>query len=108
SPHDQADPRPRPHNKWLWATLDGKEAALVFTAEQVSRQNGAHIQQRVALTDGSETLQTQVQSHFPDFTLVLDFIHADEYLWKAANTLLGETAVERTAWVEARTLQMLC
>ena len=27
--------------------------------------------------------------------------------WKAANALLGETAPERTAWVEARTLQML-
>ena len=108
SPHDQADPRPKPHHKWLWATLDGKEAALAFTAEQVSRQNGAHIQHRVALTDGSEALQTRVQTHFPDFTLVLDCIHADEYLWKAANTLLGETALERTAWVEARTLQMLC
>lgn len=107
SPHDQADPRPKPHHKWLWATLDGKEAALAFTAEEVSRQNGAHIRHRVALTDGSEALQTRMQTQFPAFTLVLDFIHADEYLWKAANALLGETHAKRTAWVEARTLQML-
>ena len=38
----------------------------------------------------------------------MDFIHADERLWKAADSLLGETFLERTPWVEARTLQMLC
>jgi hypothetical protein len=108
TPEEQKTPRPRPYHKWLWATLDGKEAALAFTAKQVARQNRAHIAHRVALTDGSEALQTRVQTQFPDFTLVLDFIHADEYLWKAANALLGETALERTDWVEARTLQMLC
>jgi hypothetical protein len=100
-------PRSGPHGKWLWATLEGKSAALRVTAEQVRRREGAHIAGRVALTDGAEALQTRVLSQFPDFTLVLDFIHADEYLWKAANALLGETAPERTAWVEARTLQML-
>lgn len=99
---------PTPHNKWLWATLEGKEAALAFTAKQVASQNGDHITHRVALTDGAEALQARIQRQFPDFTLVLDFIHADEYLWKAANALLGETSLERTAWVEARTLQMLC
>lgn len=100
-------PRSGPHAKWLWATLEGKSAALRVTAEQVRRREGSHIAGRIALTDGAEALQTRVLSQFPDFTLVLDFIHADEYLWKAANALLGETAPERTAWVEARTLQML-
>lgn len=100
-------PRSGPHAKWLWATLEGKSAALQVTAEQVRRREGSHIAGRVALTDGAEALQSRVLSQFPDFTLVLDFIHADEYLWKAANALLGETAPERTGWVEARTLQML-
>jgi hypothetical protein len=99
--------RSGPHEKWLWATLEGKSAALEVTAEQVRRREGSHIAGRVALTDGAEALQSRVLTQFPDFTLVLDFIHADEYLWKAANALLGETAPERTAWVEGRTLQML-
>ena len=51
---------------------------------------------RIALTDGSEALQERVREAFPGYTLVLDFIHADEYLWKVANALLGETAPERT------------
>lgn len=108
-PETQTTPLPRcgPHEKWLWATLEGKQAALEVTAEQVVRREGVHISGRVALTDGAEALQSRVLTQFPDFTLILDFIHADEYLWKAANALLGETAPERTAWVEARTLQML-
>jgi hypothetical protein len=108
-PDKRLPPLPRcgPHAKWLWATLEGKSAAMEVTAPQVRRREGPHIVGRVALTDGAEALQTRVLTQFPDFTLVLDFIHADEYLWKAANALLGETAPQRTAWVEARTLQML-
>jgi len=30
---------------------------------------------------------------------VLDIIHATDYLWDAANALLGETHPDRTAWV---------
>ena len=99
--------RSRPHNKRLWATLEGKDAALQFAHKQVQQQEGAHIEHRVALTDGAEALQQRVEKAFPAFTLVLDIIHAIEYLWKAANALLGENAPERTAWVKARALQML-
>ena len=52
-------------------------------------------------------LQDRVQAHFPTFTLVLDFIHANEKLWGAANALFGETAPQRTPWVETQTLAML-
>jgi hypothetical protein len=108
-PESQADPGERCglHDKWLFATLDGKSAALSRTGVQVRRREGVHIVDRVALTDGAEALQTRVASQFPDFTRILDFIHVNEYLWKAANALMGETAQQRTAWVEERTLQLL-
>ena len=99
--------RPSPQNKRVFATLEGKTAALRFTAQQVWRQQGGHIRHQVALTDGSEALQERVHAQFPDFTLVLDCIHAIEYLWKAANALLGETALERTDWVKSRVQHML-
>lgn len=97
----------RPVNKCLWATLEGKAAALAFTARQTQRQEGPHIVSRIALTDGSEALQDQVREAFPGYTLVLDFIHADEYLWKVANALLGETAPERAEWVKTRAGHLL-
>jgi hypothetical protein len=99
--------REKPYNKRLWATLEGKEAALKFSAKQVRLQEGEHIKERVALTDGAEALQQKVEQQFADFALVLDFVHANEYLWKAANSLLGENAPEREEWVRARTVVML-
>jgi hypothetical protein len=101
-------PRPsRPQNKRWWATLEGKEAAMGFTREQALARESPTIRHRVALTDGSAPLQKQVQVHFPEFTLVLDLVHAAEYLWEGANALLGETDPGRTAWVKERILRML-
>ena len=70
-------------------------------APRVAQRDGPHIQHHVALTDGAEALQQQVVTHFPQYTLVLDIIHATEYLWDTANALLGETHPQRPAWVRA-------
>lgn len=99
--------RSKPQNKHVWATLDGKEAALQRLEQQVATRNGDHIQARIALTDGCEALQQRVQRYFPEFTLILDFIHANEYLWKAANSLFGEQGPQRDPWVRKQTLHIL-
>lgn len=98
---------PHPQHKQLWATLDGKDSALQHLAEQVAKREGPHIQQRMALTDGCEALQQRMQHFLPTFLLVLDFIHALEYLWQAANALFGEKDPQRTPWVETHALQIL-
>jgi hypothetical protein len=46
-------------------------------------------------------------ARLPGFQLVLDIIHAVEYLWKAGTALYGETDPYRAEWVEAQTLQLL-
>ena len=81
TPPSETINRARPQNKHLRATLEGKDAALERLAAQVVGRDGAHIQQRVALCDGCEALQERLQARFANFTLILDFIHADEYLW---------------------------
>lgn len=96
-----------PQNKHIWATLAGKDTALARLAQQVQRRQGDHIQYKVALCDGCEALQSRLASQFPDFSQVLDFIHADEYLWDVANSLLGETDRQRTEWMITHTQQML-
>jgi len=98
---------PKPRNKHLWATLDGKDAALRRLAKQVQVRHGSHIQHAVALCDGCQALQTRLARYFSDFILILDFIHANEYLWKVANALFGETNEQRFAWMKAHTLQLL-
>ena len=99
--------RPRPKNKHTWATLEGKDTALSRLAKYLQLLEGAHIQGRVALCDGSEPLQLRILDYLLGFTLVLDFIHASEYLWKVANVLLGETSPLRIAWMAEKTLLML-
>jgi hypothetical protein len=103
----EAVPRATPQNKHIWATLDGKDTALARLAQQVQGREGDHIQQRVALCDGCEALQTRITAHFPAFTQVLDFIHANEYLWDVANALLGENDAQRTDWMVSHTRQLL-
>jgi len=106
-PPSSSRSRRGPQNKETWATLDGKDAALSRLASQVVTREGAHIEYRVALTDGCEALQKRVETHLPQFTLILDFVHASEYLWKAANALYGEQSDKRDPWVEEQTLHIL-
>jgi hypothetical protein len=93
--------RPRPEGKEWRATLAGKAVAMRRLAQRVAQRDGPHIQPRVARTDGAEALQQQLVSHFPEHTLVLDSIHATEYLWDTANALLGATHPQRVTWVRA-------
>lgn len=99
--------RKRPSNKWLWATFDGKAAAVAFAKKQVTKREGKHITARVALTDGAAPLQNQILKQLPDYTLILDVIHAIEYVWKAANGLYGEKSPKRETWVRERVMLML-
>jgi hypothetical protein len=99
--------RPHPQNKHVWATLEGKDVALSRLAKQVAPRQGSHIQHKVALCDGCEALQSRLAIQFSDFTQILDFIHADEYLWDVANSLLGETNPQRMEWMADYTLRIL-
>jgi hypothetical protein len=99
--------RPAPCHKQVFASLDGKDAAFKRLAHWVRRRAGAHVRSRVALTDGAEPLQKHMRAKLPGFTLVLDIIHVDEQLWKAGTALYGETAAQRTTWVETQMQDIL-
>jgi hypothetical protein len=100
-------PRPAPVGKELRATLAGKHTAFERLIRRVVQREGPHIRHRVALTDGAKPLQHQVRDKLSKFTLVLDIIHAVEYLWNAANALLGETSPDRISWVKEQLLHIL-
>ncbi|MBN1304199.1 MAG: hypothetical protein JXA13_07175 [Anaerolineales bacterium] len=87
--------------------LDGKDTALNRLDEQFRLRKGSHIQYKIALYDGCEALQTRIAKHFPDFILILDFIHANEYLWKVTNTLFCKTNDLRFERMKKHTLLLL-
>jgi hypothetical protein len=97
---EPAKERPQPTGKQVFGTLLGKQAACKHLAQQVAKRDIEQLSERVALTDGSPSLQARMSEHLPDFTLILDIIHATEYLWEAANALLGETNPFREVWIE--------
>jgi hypothetical protein len=99
--------RPAPCHKQVFASLDGKDAAGQRLAAWVKRREDPQIQTRVALCDGSAPLQQQLRRRLKHFTLVLDLIHVDQYLWKAGTALYGETDLRRAPWVEAQLLDIL-
>jgi len=99
--------RPTPCYKQVFATLQGKEKAIRTLAKRAARRLGKHILECIALTDGSEPLQKQILARLPGFVLILDIIHAVEYVWKAGTALFGETDPQRAVWVEAQTLDLL-
>jgi hypothetical protein len=99
--------RPIPCHKQVLASLRGKDRTLKRLAAQMAQRDGAHIAERVALTDGAEPLQKHMLAKLPGFTLVLDIIHVDEHLWQAGTALYGETDPQRAEWVEAQMLDIL-
>ncbi len=96
----------RPQQKQLWATLAGKDAALDHLQDQVRLRQRAHPQAQIALCDGDAALQGRIETRFPDFELVLDFVHVSGYLWKAAEVLF-EAQEKRQDWVEQQALELL-
>jgi hypothetical protein len=94
--------RPVPVQKETRATLAGKATALLTLQQRAVQRDGDPILARVAVTDGAESLQQHMLTAFPAHTLILDIIHASEYLWATATALLGETSPARTPWVATK------
>jgi hypothetical protein len=92
--------RPKPTGKQLFGTLAGQKVAFEQLAAQVELRDCDQIVHRVALIDGNRGLKKRVQQDLSQFTPIIDIIHVTEYLWKAANVLLGETHPLRGLWVQ--------
>jgi hypothetical protein len=106
-PTTQAAARPQPQGPVLRASLAGKTAAVTDLAARVRRRDQTGITQWVMLTDGAEALQTEMQHAFPQATLVLDIIHATEYLWSAATAICAERSPARLPWMRTQLTALL-
>lgn len=101
-------------NKHLRATLEGKEIAFGHLLEQVRQRDPTGDKPLVALLDGDaaleERLHEQLRVHHLEDRLdavILDIIHASEYVWEVGTTLYGERNPRREAWVEGKLRALL-
>jgi hypothetical protein len=104
--------RPQPENRRLWASLlKSKDEVIAEVAEEMKRRDPQSRKIAVCLTDGEEALktrtETQLKKAFPGVFLILDIIHALEYLWKASYAFHPAGSEAARLWVRERLLEIL-
>ncbi len=104
--------RPRIRNKRIWASVERDLAAVTQEAfEEAQRRDPKHRRQWVVLVDGDEDqlahIRACIRRYGVDVTLVIDFIHVLEYLWKGAYGFHEAGSEEAEQWVMERALRIL-
>jgi len=107
---EEGRPEPRtPRNKHVFATLDGKKAAFDHLLDHVEKRDPEGQKSLIALLDGDPYLEDRLLEalHARGWqdrldALILDILHASEYLWEVGTALYGEKGDQRVRWVEAK------
>ncbi len=104
--------KPKARNKRVWASVE-REAERVTTEmfEEAKRRDPEQHREWVVLVDGEarqiDRILDQASNHNVAVTVVLDFIHVLEYLWKAAYCFFAEGSQEAERWVTERARNIL-
>lgn len=103
---------PRAAGKWLHASVTD-DAATVITAmfDQAHRADPAGERTWVVLVDGNThqigLITKQAAARRRPVTIIIDFVHVLEYVWKAAWSLHTEGDPAAEAWVAAQARDIL-
>lgn len=105
-------PPPKPEQKRVWASVEkDMESVMEEAFQEGLRRDPNRSKKWVALVDGNKTqlkaLKRLARKYRIRLTIVVDFVHALEYLWRAGNALLGEGERQTEAWVVERALRLL-
>ena len=112
-PKDRGKPRePQARGKWLTASVTDDIPAVIAAAfDEAERRDPGHKRERAVLIDGNnaqiEAVTAEAARRGVTVTIIIDFIHVLEYLWKAAWSFFdkGEPAAEE--WVAAQARKIL-
>ena len=100
---------PQARGKWLTASVTDDIPAVIAAAfDEAERRDPQHKRERAVLIDGNNTqieaVTAEAGRRGVTVTIVIDFIHVLEYLWKAAWSFFdkGEPAAEEWVADQAR------
>jgi hypothetical protein len=107
-----APPGPKVTGKWVTASVTDDAAAVVAAVfDEASRRDPGHDLTWIALVDGNlhqiTRIQAEAAARTATVTIICDFIHVLEYLWKAAWCFYPEASPEAGPWVRARAAAIL-
>ena len=105
-------PKVRARHKRVWASVERTPEQVTEEVFQEARRRDPEGKRPwVMLVDGHEgqleDIHAAIERHGVEVTLILDFIHVLEYLWKAAWCFFVPGCQEAEAWVGERALQIL-
>ena len=104
--------RPKVRNKRVWASLRQSPAEVVEQLfAEAQRRDPLHERTWLVLVDGQEAqlgeVEMAIATHRADTVVIQDFVHALEYLWKAAYCFHADGTEEAEAWVQTHALALL-
>lgn len=111
-PEIESLPRPAIRNKRVWASVEHDAKTVIGSAfEEALRRDPSRAREWVVLVDGEarqlDYMKAAAKEANVTVTIMLDFIHVLEYLWKAAFCFMAPGTVEVERWVMERALRIL-
>jgi hypothetical protein len=111
---EKRDPPKRPAitNKRIWASVRHDAKTVINSAfEEAALRDPEHRRDWVVLVDGElhqlEYIKAAATQKKVEVTVVLDFIHVLEYVWKAALCFFSSGSDEAENWVMEKALRIL-
>jgi len=101
---DAATAGPVATGKWLTASVTRDAADMIGGVfDEAERRDSGHEREWVALVDGNnhqiQRIQAEAKARGTPVTIVIDFVHVIEYLWKAAWSFHQEGDPAAEDWV---------
>lgn len=109
---DRDKARPRPTNKRVWASAQRSAQGVIDDAfAEATRRDPEHRRRWIVLLDGQrdqiKRVERAARKAGARITIVLDIVHALEYLWRAAYAFHKDGTPEAEAWVEHQLVKLL-
>lgn len=103
---------PRAARKWVTASVADDAATVVASIfAEADRRDPGHQRTWIALVDGNthqiSRITAEAAARAVPVTIICDFIHVTEYLWRAAWCFFPEASPDAGRWVRAQAAQVL-
>jgi hypothetical protein len=74
--------------------------------QEAARRGVQDASEVVVVGDGAHWIWNLADLHFPGATQIIDWYHASQYVWGAANAIWGDTHPRREAWAQRQLDQL--
>jgi len=103
---------PRANHKWVTASVvDDAASVIARVYDEAERRDPGHAHPWMALVDGNnhqiDRLEAEAGARGIEITVLVDFIHVLEYLWKAVWCFFAEGNPAAEEWVHDKAIEVL-